>query len=261
MALTKAITRRKQGLEGVSFLFYGPPKVGKSTLANHYPKALFLETEPGLKHLDVYKEVIMDWDDFVDKVKDIIKGNHGYETIIIDTVDMLGEKCMAHVCERENMAHPSDEGYGKGWSMCYDEFTQHVSRLCLTDYTIIFISHSKDIPYKTRTMEITKTQPTFSTTVRRCIMPIVDVIAYFGFDLDGERELVCVPSESLEAGDRTSKLIDAGGRFKLQDSATKVYKLIKSVMEGKSIAGLTRKEEAKTTSGKGGKKKVVKKKR
>jgi len=38
--------------EGIVYLIYGDPKVGKSTLASEFPKPLFLATEPGLSGLD-----------------------------------------------------------------------------------------------------------------------------------------------------------------------------------------------------------------
>lgn len=70
-----------------TILLYGSPKLGKSSFASKAPGSLFLECEPGLNHLEVYKVPTYSWEAFLEACKLVAKGDHNFKTIVIDTVD------------------------------------------------------------------------------------------------------------------------------------------------------------------------------
>ena len=79
-------------------LIYGRAKIGKSTLCSQFEKPLFLATEAGLNHLEVYKINCNSWEKFLDACKEIGQGGHDFKTIVIDTVDNLVVYCSDYVC-------------------------------------------------------------------------------------------------------------------------------------------------------------------
>ncbi len=211
--LPKEKTLKSKKLEDYSILLYGPPKIGKSTFASRFDKLLFLATDPGLKHLDVYQTPIPNWVTFKSVVKELQKKPNKFNNIAIDTVDILYKHCSNYVCSKFNFEHPSDEEWGKGYELIQNEFAKWVLKLTYLPGGIIFISHSQDKDVRTRVQRINKIMPTIPGSCRKIIIPLVDIIAYCGFDVTGEdsdrkekRVIIVEPSESLEAGDRTGRL-------------------------------------------------------
>ncbi len=80
--------------EGRSFVFYGKSGSGKTTLASSFPNALLIDMQD--EGTDSVKDVkglkvatVGDLDEFDDIYWDLYKGDHSFETAIIDTVTML----------------------------------------------------------------------------------------------------------------------------------------------------------------------------
>ena len=71
---------------------YGSHGIGKSTLASEFPSPIFISTEDGLDSLDVVSfpkaTTIID---VVDSIKTLIKEEHEFKTVVVDTVDWLIE--------------------------------------------------------------------------------------------------------------------------------------------------------------------------
>ena len=74
----------KPSLKQISMLLYGAPKIGKSTFCSQIPSALFIDTEHGLSSLTVYKVEVNSWMDILETLALISKGNHQFETIVIE---------------------------------------------------------------------------------------------------------------------------------------------------------------------------------
>ena len=190
-------------------LIYGPPKIGKSTLASTYPKALFIATESGLRFLDVYEIPCTDWLKFRSIVNDLREDDakEKFSTIVIDTVDLLYRVCEDHVCQTKGIAHPSDEDWGKGWANVRDEFQRGMSYLTGEGYGVVFVTHHKEEEHVYRGRKIVKTVPSFTGMARRIILPLVDFIFYFAPDVDtpeeeGARRLYSRNAVEYEAGSR-----------------------------------------------------------
>lgn len=190
-------------------LIYGPPKIGKSTLAATFPDALFIATEAGLRFLSVYRVSCTDWVKFREIVNELRtdEAKSRFRTIVIDTVDLLYRTCEDHVCQVKGIAHPADEDWGKGWAYVRDEFQRGMSYLTGEGYGVVFITHHKEEDHVYRGRKVVKTVPSFTGTARRIILPLVDFIFYFAPDVDtpeeeGARRLYSRNAVEYEAGSR-----------------------------------------------------------
>jgi len=209
MELPKKKTPQKTSIEELTTLIYGPPKIGKSTLASQFTKPVFLATEAGLNHLEVYQVPVPDWKTFLDACAEIAKGGHDFKTVVIDTVDNAHKLCQEYIRAKHGIQHESDLDWGKGWNFVKEEFQRVLTKLSLLPYGLVLVSHSDLIEIKTRTAVITKAIPTLQKSAREIVLGMSDIILYCESIVtdDGEKRVMRTkPSENWEAGDRTGKL-------------------------------------------------------
>ena len=102
-------------LLGYSFLFYGDPKTGKTTIASKFPKALLLAFEKGYAAIPgIIAQPINSWSEFKKVLKQLKeeKAKELFETIILDTGDIaydydisLDLSCILPICicDKENI--------------------------------------------------------------------------------------------------------------------------------------------------------------
>ena len=88
-----------QSLQDYHVLIFGEPGTGKTSLAAQFPNAMFAATEMGTKALSVYQTNIAEeakkrgklpWEVFREVVDEFIKGEHDFDSFIIDTEDSVG---------------------------------------------------------------------------------------------------------------------------------------------------------------------------
>jgi len=216
MPVTMPAAKSKPTLDlaAKSILLYGSPKTGKSTFASQFPNALFLECEPGLNCLEVFKIPTYTWPDFLDACKLIAAGNHPYKTIVVDTVDNAFKYCSDHVNAQHKVEYEGDLPHGKGWAFVKNEWHRVLTRLCSLGYGVVLISHAVDKTVETRTGELTRTQPSLPDRARAVVLGLVDMILYCDMvsikDKDGnvtaQRIIRTRPHPAYEAGDRTGRL-------------------------------------------------------
>lgn len=96
-------------------LCYGVEGVGKSTLGADAPDPVFLGTEDGTAHLDVARlPQPRNWQEALDAVALLTREDHGFKTLVIDSLDWLEPLVQAHVCTIAKVSSVEDIGYGKG---------------------------------------------------------------------------------------------------------------------------------------------------
>lgn len=119
-------------------LFYGPEKIGKSSLAADAPDPIFLDVEGGSPELDVARYPFRDgegghvplaYDDVLGAIDDLHTATHGYKTVVIDTIDALEALIHAHICKANSKANVEAFGYGKGYKVALTELRVLLSRL------------------------------------------------------------------------------------------------------------------------------------
>jgi len=216
------MTPVKEGTSIFDYLsvWYGPPKVGKSTLLSKFKNAYFLVTEPGYKFLKIRKSKIDCWEDFTAFVKAVEKKPKFISTVdlwVIDPVDKLSKYCMAYVCNKRGIDHPSDQEWGKGWEAFGDEFTEWILRLCAIGPGLAAISHVKEREVTTRSMKLTKETPAMPKKCYTVLNDLADITICIGFEPRVRRKgkknkkqrrcLFTEGTETIEAGNRTGETL------------------------------------------------------
>jgi len=205
MPLPTARSAPKTDIEALYWLIFGPPGIGKSTLAAGFPNAIFFTTERAHRHLSIYDRQIKDWQDFRLAVQELkTKDGSKFKNVVIDTVDLLFKMCTEEICKKLGIDHPQDESYGKGYDAVKTEFQRELIKLSLFQKGIVFVSHAQDKEITARNIKYTKTVPSMPGGCHKVIVPFVDVCCYCGFGKAdaGKRVAIFKPEEHLEAKDR-----------------------------------------------------------
>lgn len=212
-------------LEGAVFqdmiwTLYGRPKIGKTSLAALIPGVYMIMTEPGVKFKKVRKTYIKNWGEFMKFVILMEKSPSNVATVkcwAIDTTDVLAKFCMQYVCGRDNISHPTDSEWGKGWEALADEFMHWTLRLVALGHGVLFVCHEKDREIIIRSVARIQASPALGKTCHDIISNMSDATLHFSILF--KREVVkgkvkgveqrCIftrPRIDGEGGDRTGLL-------------------------------------------------------
>lgn len=190
----------------------GAPKVGKTTLASKFPKPLFAATEVGTNALNgVYAQKINKWADFRKFVKELSKKEvqEKFETIVIDTVDILWDLCEDYVLSANGVTKISDIPFGGGYGMLAKEFDKKVREIPMMGYGLVLISHSTQIEIESIDgKKSNQFQSTLSKRGKTVVNRMADISGHIlpVLNEDGEQEIRLFMRET--------PLVQAGSRFK-----------------------------------------------
>lgn len=132
-------------------IVYGPEGVGKSTLAAGLPAPIFLDTEDGTSHLDVPRVVCQSMGDVLDAVCALLKEEHGYRSVVIDTIDWCESMMVAAVVAEANnpkIKNIEDFGYGKGYTVLAkyaQDFLGVLNSLVARGLHVVLLAHSRRV--------------------------------------------------------------------------------------------------------------------
>ena len=73
-----------------------------------------------------------------------------YETIVVDLTEDLFMWCELEWCKKNGVEHPSDLGWGKGYSGPRNEFFVEISKLLAKDKNIVLLMHGEVITLKNK---------------------------------------------------------------------------------------------------------------
>ena len=208
--LPKEKTGKITALEKQVILVYGRAKVGKSTLCSKFKRPLFLATESGLNHLEVYKVNCNSWKKFLEACGDIANGEHEFDSIIIDTIDNMVMYCSEYICKENGINHPSELPHGKGWHMVTTELSRVLTKLASLPYGLVMVGHSIKEEVETKTRKYNRWTISITGKNKGLFLNMSDLILFIDSEIgqDGEeRRLIRTkPSMNFEAGDRTGLL-------------------------------------------------------
>lgn len=184
----------------------GDPGVGKTVLANTFPKPIFIRAEDGLESIPADKRpdafpVLSKVEDLWEQLKALITEDHDYKTLVIDSVTqletMFGEYVIANDFKNPKSLAQANGGYGAGYqavAAMHGSVRKAAKRLNEEKgMNIIFIAHSEtttvDLPdadpysrYELRMHK--KSEPHYTDNV--------DLVAYLKLETfttgDGERK-------------------------------------------------------------------------
>lgn len=212
-----------RNLKGFSFLIFGERKSGKTTNATKFPKHIILGAEKGWNAIpnamaipiNTWSEAVKYQGQLLKDAKDVEKGvkeETTFETVIIDTADLMWSYCEKYICSINGVTKLDDTENKCGYKQLEKTFEDWFLALIKVGYTVIFISHSEDKQVKDpKTGE--KVNKVVTTLEKRCAKVIaraVDIMGYARANYDSEGKVVT----TLRL--RGTPEIECGSRFKYQ---------------------------------------------
>lgn len=151
---------------------YGIPGAGKTTWASQFPKPLIIDLENGSGHLDVARlEGVDSFEKFKDILRELLTTQHGFETIVIDSLESLEHLMCDWICLEGGVKsiEAYSGGFGKGFQRLREigrEVMILERQLCdKKGVTVINIGHS---------LVKSHTDPADNTTFDRYTMRVND---------------------------------------------------------------------------------------
>ena len=181
--------------------FYGEPGVGKTPLANQFPNALFISPEPGPAALHAAAVEAGSWQDLKLAIDAVRNEEHGYKTVILDTVDVAYNLCATHVCETNGWIDVADGDWGRGWRAVDREWTNMIATLRSLPLCTVFIGHEKreEIMERVGSRDVATGRHRVSTALprsaRNSLHSAMDFILRCEFTEENERVLRTQPLE------------------------------------------------------------------
>lgn len=199
----KSLTKSRQ--HPPIIVLHGHEGVGKSTCANGFPGAFWLNLEDSTyAFVPEMVQVPRTYEEIIDLLDALIEQDHGYKTLIVDTLDKLEILMTASVCSRNKWSNISEPAFGKGYAARSEEFRafwERVQRLNRQkNMLVVLIAHSQVVKvqdpilpeYDRHAIQLYKTENAF---IRR----EADLVGYCLIEsftsTDGQRNLATTAGE------------------------------------------------------------------
>lgn len=164
---------------------YGGHGIGKSTLASRFPSPIFISTEDGLDSLDVTSfPRAHKLADVVESIRTLIKEDHSFKTVVVDSVDWLIEPLIA---ESVNAQYDEkQQAYGKGSMYMAEEFREILQGLdalrSKRGMNVVLIAHAAVVKFEDpRSDPYDRYQPKLPKACSALLQEWVDVLAFAAF--------------------------------------------------------------------------------
>lgn len=177
------------------------PKFGKTTWACSAPDSLLLAFERGHAFISAHKIEIDAWDFNVPASKkpdvydqdgifhmsmmqavDIITASDRFSFVVVDTADMAAKFCLDYHLKKNNLTHPQDWDFGKGYEVCLNApYRQAFGRILRSGRGIAFITHTNTTDSRFAGQQKSKKESTLPGGVAKFLIPQSDVILHGKF--------------------------------------------------------------------------------
>ena len=128
------------------FLIWGQSMSGKTYLARQFPNPIILNTDGNGTKIPEPSIEIKTFETFVQALEEIEKGDHTFETVVIDLIDDIPTMMEDFICRKnsnEKVTYTSiaEIPYGKGFGERKAIWKALCMRLSQLKYNVIGISH------------------------------------------------------------------------------------------------------------------------
>jgi len=164
---------------------YGGHGIGKSTLASQFPRPIFISTEDGIDSLDVVSfPKAGSIGDVVNSIKTLLKEDHDFKTVVVDSVDWLVEPLIS--ASINSQYDEKAQAYGKGQMYMAEEFREILQGLdalrLKKDMNVVLIAHAAVVKFEDpRTDPYDRYQPKLPKACNALMQEWVDVLAFCAF--------------------------------------------------------------------------------
>lgn len=136
-------------------LIYGPPKIGKTTLASEFPNPVWIQIEDGQNSGSVLtgwgRNEISSFGDVISAMQSLYDEEHDFQTLVVDSMSEMQAMIFAETCARGDEKGNAknrieDFGYGKGYVNAlnvFDEFFDGLNALRSRGMAIVLIAHAR----------------------------------------------------------------------------------------------------------------------
>jgi hypothetical protein len=148
MAFNLASISKTRRLRAPKIVIAGPGKIGKTTFAASAPNAVGILTEDGADAVDASAfPLATSLQDVYQAIGTLLKDEHDFNTVFLDSLDWLEPLVHAHVCEQNKWASIETPGYGRGHVAAADEWRTLLNGLeqlrQRRNMAVILIAHDK----------------------------------------------------------------------------------------------------------------------
>jgi hypothetical protein len=164
---------------------YGVHGVGKSTFASKFPSPIFISTEDGLASLDVTSfPRAKSLEDIANSIKILIKEEHEFKTVVIDSIDWLIEPLI--VADVDSKYDEKSQAYGKGQMYVAEAFREILQGLDVVrkkrSMNVVLLAHSNVVRFDDpRTEPYDRYVPKIPNRCNGILQEWVDIMAFAGY--------------------------------------------------------------------------------
>lgn len=129
-------------------LLYGVHGVGKTNFGAMAENPIFVPTEDGLADVDCERfPLATKYADVLDDLAVLYSQDHGYRTVVLDSLDWLETLILARVCEQRSVESPEDIPYQKAYVYALRHWTEVIEGLDALrndrGMAVVLIAHAK----------------------------------------------------------------------------------------------------------------------